>query len=137
MLQAGRSLKQDKEKKVTKFEAIKPDLDLELITLTGEEVKLSPKMLVNSTVAIKITKYWSKLEDEQKELRKKNKEEDKKKETEGLSIMAVVTKELAYIYPKEYTWFLDNFDIPTLNDILLHVAEVIGGIKKKSKREKQ
>ena len=112
---------------MAKFQAAIPDLDLELKTLTGEEIFLKPKKVVSSQVAIEITKFWMKIEKEQKE------KVEKKKEEEGLGVMEIITKELAYIYPKESEWFLKNFDVTTLNNILLHVAEAIGGLKKREK----
>ncbi len=104
------------------FQAVKPDLDLELKMLSGDEITLKPKKVMSGQMAIEITKFWTKTEKEQKE-----------KDKEGLAIMEVIAAELAYIYPKDPKWFLDNFDVNTLNDILMFVAESIGGIKKREK----
>jgi len=108
-----------------KFIAEKPDLVLELVTLTGEEVTLEPKEIVSGTIALEITNKWSKLEKENKE------NEDSKSPLEILVI------ELSYIYPKDAKWFLDNIDFGTLNRILVYVAQTVGGIKKKSKKSEQ
>ena len=107
-----------------KFQAEKPDLTLELTTLSGEELELNPTNPVSGKVALEITDKWSVLE-------KKTKEDDTK------SALEMVAIELAYIYPKDKDWFLENFDFGTLNNILTFVAETIGGIKKKSKKQKQ
>jgi len=109
---------------MAKFQAAKPDLDLELTTLTGEKIVLKPKKVVSGQVAIEITQFWVKVEKEQKE---------KKEDEKGLAIMEIIAKELSHIYPKEANWFLDNFDVNTLNDILMFVAEAIGGLKKGEK----
>ena len=107
-----------------KFQAEKPDLTLELTTLSGEELELNPIKPVSGKVAIEITNKWSVLE-------KKQKEDD------TMSALDMVAIELSYIYPKDKNWFLENFDFGTLNKILTYVAETIGGLKKKSKKSKQ
>lgn len=108
---------------MAKFQAEKPDLDLDLVTLSGEQILVKPKKIVNGQTAIEITNHWIKLEKEQKKKRETNEE--------GLAVMEVIAKELAYIYDKEANWFLNNFDVATLNEILMYVAETLGGIKKK------
>lgn len=108
---------------MAKFIAEKPDLVLELITLEGEEITIEPAEVVSGSVALSITEKWRKLEKEEKE------QEDKSKS--ALEILAI---ELSYIYPKDAKWFLDNIDFGTLNEILIYVAQTIGGIKKKSKK---
>ena len=105
-----------------KFVAEKPDLILELTTLEGEEITLEPDKVVSGTIALEITNKWSKLEKENKE----NKD--------GKSSLEILAIELAYVYPKNAEWFLDNIDFGTLNKILIYVAQTIGGIKKKSKK---
>ena len=106
-----------------KFTAEKPDLVLELITLFGEEITLEPTEIMSGTVALEVTKKWSKLE-----------KEEKGKEDGGKSSLEILAIELSYIYPKDTKWFLDNIDLGTLNEILIYVAKTIGGIKKKSKK---
>jgi len=105
-----------------KFVAEKPDLILELTTLSGEEVILEPAEMVSGTVALEITNKWSKLEKENKE------------DKEGKSPLEILAIELSYIYSKDAKWFLDNIDFGTLNEILIYVAQTVGGIKKKSKK---
>lgn len=107
-----------------KFQAEKPDLTLDLTTLSGEELELNPINPVSGKVALEITNRWTILE-------------AKQKEDDALSSLEVVAIELSYIYPKDKNWFLENFDFGTLNSILVYVAETIGGIKKKSKKQKQ
>jgi len=102
------------------FKAESLDLDLELTTLTGEKVELKPKSVMNSTKAIEVTNSWTELE----------KDED-------LNPLELIATELSFIYPKSKKWFMDNFDPATLNKILIHVAETIGGIKKKEEDSKQ
>ncbi|MHA1302136.1 MAG: hypothetical protein ACTSPI_00340 [Candidatus Heimdallarchaeaceae archaeon] len=106
-----------------KFVAEKPDLVLELTTLSGEEITLEPTEIISGTVALNITEKWKKLEEEAG---------DKSK-----SPLEILATELSYIYPKNARWFLDNFDFGTLNEILVYVAQTVGGIKKKSKNLKQ
>ena len=108
---------------MAKFVAEKPDLTLELTMLNGEEIVLEPSEIVSGKVALEITDKWSKLEKESKE-----KGEDAKSSLEVLAI------ELSYIYSKDAAWFLENIDFGTLNEILVYVAQTIGGIKKKSKK---
>ena len=45
-----------------KFVAQKLDLDLELTLLSGEEVALSPKMVINTDNILKIVREWDGLE---------------------------------------------------------------------------
>lgn len=99
-----------------KFTAEKLDLDLELITLTGEEISLQPKKLVNGKVAGDLIKKWKGIS--------KADVDDPLKE--------VTCAQLAEVYPKKIDWWLENFDPGTLNAILKHVAETIGGVLKKS-----
>ncbi|KKN59445.1 hypothetical protein LCGC14_0541570 [marine sediment metagenome] len=106
-----------------KFQAEKPDLTLELTTLSGEEFTLNPESPVSGKIALEITERWSVLE--------------KKQKKEELSGIEVIAEELSYIYPKEKEWFLENFDFGTLNTILTYVAQTIGGIKKKSSKSKE
>ena len=106
-----------------KFVAEKPDLTLELTTLEGEEITLEPTQVMSGKGALEITEKWSKLEKEEKE-----------KGDEGKSPFEILAIELAYVYPKNAEWFLENIDFGTLNEILIYVAQTIGGIKKKSKK---
>jgi len=107
-----------------KFQAEKPDLTLELTTLSGEELILDPIKQMSGKTALEITNKWTILE-------KKQKEDD------SMSALDMVAIELSYIYSKDKDWFLENFDFGTLNDILTYVAQTIGGLKKKSKKQKQ
>ena len=113
-----------------KFQAEKPDLTLELTTLSGEEIIMDPIKPVSGKVALDITNKWTQLE-------KKQKQDALEKKDNALSSLELVAIELSYIYSKDKDWFLDNFDFGTLNRILTYVAQTIGGIKKKSKNSKQ
>ena len=113
-----------------KFQAEKPDLTLELITLSGEEITMDPTKPVSGRIALEITNKWSQLEAKQKK-------DILEKKDNPLSALEVVAIELSYIYPMDKDWFLENFDFGTLNRILTFVAQTIGGIKKKSKNSKQ
>ena len=98
------------------FKAIVPDLTLELTTLTGEQLILDPPKPVNGKVAKEImSKFVETKEDDAEEM-----------------AVDIIVNQLAYIYPKPAEWFLENFDLSTLGQILKHVAETIGNIKKKS-----
>lgn len=111
---------------MAKFVAEKPDLVLELITLEGEEVTLEPTEIMSGTVALDVTEKWRKLEKEEKD-----------QGDESKSALEILAIELSYIYSKDAKWFLDNIDFGTLNEILIYVAQTIGGIKKKLKKSKQ
>lgn len=101
---------------MARFKAEEPDLVLELTTLAGEEITLSPTKQVSGKMAIEITQHWTELESK-----------------DGFSPINLISEELAYIYPKDSDWFLENFDLKTLNDILVYVAQTVGGLKKKSR----
>jgi len=102
------------------FKARVIDIDLELTTLGGEELTLKPKIVLNTTNVVKIIKDWTNLEVKDNELIKK----------EEKSPFDLIATELAMIYPKSKEWFLDNFDIFVLGEILKFVAGKIGDVKK-------
>ena len=101
-----------------KFEAKKIDLDLELTTLNGETITLTPKKLVTATETVSLLKVWMELENKAKT---------------SIDKVNLAALELAVMYPKDYDWFMDNFDIGTLTEVLNHVASAIGGIRKNVK----
>lgn len=98
------------------FIAKEPDLILNLTVLSGEKIELKPKIQISGKGVLEVTNKWTKLE------------KDKK-----LSPIEIVVIELSYVYPKTSEWFLENFDFENLNAMLIHVAQTIGGFKKKSK----
>ncbi len=98
------------------FKAEVPDLTLELTTLTGEQVILDPPKPVNGKIAKETMLKFVKM----------------KEEDEEEMAVDIIVNQLAYIYPKSAEWFLENFDLNTLGQILRHVATTIGNIKKKS-----
>jgi len=102
------------------FKARVIDIDLELTTLGGEELTLKPKIVLNTTNVVKIIKDWTNLEVKDNEL-------IKRKEKSPFDLIAT---ELSMIYPKDKDWFLDNFDIFVLGEILKFVAAEIGDVKK-------
>ena len=117
---------------MAKFEAEKLDLDLDLKTLSGEKVDLSPKIIINASKTVEIMQQWQDLEAENKPDKKDKKDEREKK----ISPFELVATELEMIYPKPKKWWMDNFDIPTLGKIMTHIAETIGGVKKKEPSSK-
>ena len=106
-----------------KFQAKNPDLILELTTLGGEELTLKPTLILNAENVIKIINRWTILDNKQKEIEKPNP-------------IDLMSEQLGFIYPKDKAWFLENFDINTLNEIMTHVVETLGGLKKNTKNSK-
>lgn len=119
-----------------KFKAKNLDLILELTTLSGEVKTLKPAFILNAENVIKIVNKWDVLEKKQKEIKDMDSLIKEEKKIKELSPLEVVAEELGMIYPKTKIWFLQNFDFGTLNDILTHVAETLGGIKKNTKDSK-
>ena len=103
---------------MAKFEASSPDVILELKTLAGEEINLTPSMIMSGTNIVKLVKQWSALEEPVKEGEEKR------------SPVEVCAAELALLYPKPAKWFLDNLDVGTLQAILVHVATAVAEVKK-------
>jgi hypothetical protein len=106
---------------MAKFVAQKLDLDLELTTLKGEEIIVVPKEFINAQKCVEIMNHWTKLENAAK----------KDKDSNPLETIAI---ELAMIYDKDKNWFLENIEPGTLTEILVYVAETIGGVKKNLKK---
>lgn len=98
-----------------KFEAKKIDLELELTMLDGKTITLTPKKLMTAEETVKILKVWTDAEEKAKT---------------SMQRVTLVGAELAMLYPKDKEWFLANFDISTLNDMLNYAAGAIGGIRK-------
>ena len=125
---------------MAKFKAEKLDLDLELTTLDGDVVSMSPKTKVNTTKTLQIIEQWGAMEEEQEaerreeeKAKKEGKEYKAKKRKNPFEIIAI---ELEMLYSKDAKWFMDNFDVPTLGKIMNHVAETMGGLKKKETNSK-
>jgi hypothetical protein len=104
---------------MAKFEAKEIDLDLELILLNKEEIKLSPKIELSTKNIMKIVDHWQKIEEP----------------AVGSEKVVVLAKELALVYDKEEDWWLENLDVQTLSDVLQYVAETVGGLKKRGPSE--
>ncbi len=125
---------------MAKFAVKKLDLDLELTTLDGDVVSLAPKVKINTTMTLRIIEQWRTMEEEQADEKRKEEAAKKKKEKyEGkkrMSAFEVISIQLEMLYPKSAKWFMDNFDIPTLGEIMTHVAETMGGLKKKETSSK-
>ena len=125
---------------MAKFESEKLDLDLELTTIDGDVEPLAPKIKINTTKTLELIEQWGVMEKEQAIEKKK----EEKAEKEGKEYKSKTRKnpfktiaiELAMIYPKDEKWWMDNFDIVTLGKIMTHVAETMGGVKKKEKSSK-
>ncbi len=95
-----------------KFEAKKIDLSLELVSLTGEIHNLEPVGIMTADRSITVVEAWTQIE---------------KDET---SVVKIIAEQLAIVYPKNAEWFLINFDAKTLSDIVKHVAQSLGGLRK-------
>ena len=103
-----------------KYVAKKLDLDLELITLSGEVANLSPKIKINGTNCIKLANEWKLLE-----------ETNLEKTENKLTGMELVAIELTTIYPKPKEWWTDNFDPITIREIVAYVSGTMVGVQKK------
>lgn len=103
---------------MAKFEAKKLDLDLELVTLSGEQVNLEPKFIISMDTTYKIMKEWTRLD-------KENEGE------EDLEALRLIADQLAFVYPKDTEWFMSNFDIGTISEIVGFVGQTMGGMAKK------
>lgn len=106
------------------FTAETIDIDLELTTLDGEKISLAPKIVLNAKVVTGLFKEWDLLEKNRKE---------KGSQFEIFEVQAI---ELAGIYDKPKEWWLENFDISTLNKILTFVAEALAKVKKNTPSSK-
>ena len=119
---------------MAKFTAEKIEIDLELTTLgeaqrakaEGDEpkvIELSLKLILDAQKVINIVKEWNILE---------------KKKHENIELpFEVMAIELAMLYDRPKEWWLENFDVTTLNKILKHVAGAMAGLKKSPKNSKQ
>ena len=96
-----------------KFTATKIDLTLELTTLSGEEEVLNPKATATAEEILNTMEVWKSIEIEHK----------------GNNIK-ILAEQLAIVYPKKSEWFLQNFDVKTLSDIVVYVASSMGGVRK-------
>ena len=105
-----------------KFEAkkISSSFDLELVTITGENVILKPKDIMTSRKCIDMTNAWKAIESTNGELGIKDRQ----------SSIEIGAKELSLVYSKTADWFIDNFDPETLHDILMYVANLVAGVRK-------
>lgn len=106
-----------------KFTAKKIDLDLELVTLTGESVDIQYKGSLTSKQAGEYLKKFNARE---------------KEELQGLSLSEKAAKihrlnaeNLADIYP-EYSadWFELNLDPETTQEISVYIGQRLAGLKK-------
>ena len=126
---------------MAKFESEKLDLDLELTTIDGDVEPLAPKIKINTTKTLELIEQWGVMEKEQAiEKKKEEKAEKEGKEYKPTgkrkNPFEIIAIELEMIYPKPAQWWMDNFDIVTLGKIMTHVAETMGGVKKKEKSSK-
>ena len=126
---------------MAKIETEKLDLDLELTTIDGNVVPLSPKVKINTTNTLRLIDQWQEMERVQEiEKRKEEKaiKEGKEYKPTGKrkNPFEIIAIELEMIYPKDLNWWMDNFDIVTLGKVMTYVAETMGGVKKKEKSSK-
>lgn len=138
------------------YTAKKTQFEIKVTTLTGETRVLKTVEPINASKATRIGKDWIKYEETQqdkidsvgiakKELSKytnapKLNDKDKERMAELKNIIEKnqaddapfqIAKELSFVYtdvPPQ--WFLDNFDISTLQEILRDIAEELAGLKK-------
>jgi hypothetical protein len=103
------------------FKAEVPDLELQLTTLSGEEITLLPKITLNGKSVIDLSKTWKSLQD---------KIGDGKDKITGLEANA---KQLEAIYEKDSDWWLDNFNAGVIGKILEYIGGEIGTVKKNGK----
>ena len=150
-----------------KFKAEAADLDLELTLLSktvdgecvpGEVILLSPKLLMNVKNVERIVRDWSLLEKKRKPKKKKPKAEkdagknsakavidyldaeaeDKADDEDEVDFpFETIAIELSMVYDRPKEWWLENFDISTLNDIMKFVGQGIANVKKKPGKSKQ
>lgn len=102
---------------MAKFVTEAPDLTLELTILDGTEIILAPKEIISSKVAKAMMNKWTDLE--------------KKHDKEKISPIELLSKELSFVYDRPSDWFEENLDVYTLQKVLVHVAQILGGAKKK------
>jgi len=125
---------------MAKIETEKLDLDLELTTIDGNVVPLSPKVKINTTKTLELIDQWQEMEKvqavEKKKEEKAEKEGKEYKSKNRKNPFEIIAIELEMIYPESAEWFMDNFDIVTLGKIMTYVAETMGGIKKKETNSK-
>jgi hypothetical protein len=100
-----------------KFEAQYPDLKIEVVTFAKEELVLEPKIQLTPKLILEIIRKWRGLESNQ---------------TDDFTPFEITAVELTDIYDRTSDWFLENFDLGTIQEIMRHVAETMGNFKKKS-----
>ena len=103
---------------MAKFTVRGLDLDLELTLMDGTIVTLSPVIKTDTQSIIDTIRKWTDLEGNS--ALKENPFEK-------------VATELSMVYDKDREWFLSNLDPYSLNEIMVHVARVMGGAKKNEK----
>jgi len=109
---------------VKSFKAEAIDVDLELTTLGGEEITLKPKPVLNAKNITAMFKQWDKLEANRKETGSQ------------FDVFETQAIELAGVYDKPKEWWLENFTIRTLDEILSHVAQTLAKVKKNTPNSK-
>jgi len=121
----------------TQFKSKKIDLTLELTTLAGEECVIKGPTNISAKYAGAMMKKWAAYEnkdDNKKDSsanKNKNNTDDDTPVDEVIKIAETIATELSFVYTDtEPEWFLSNFDMGTLNDILKWVAEELTGLKK-------
>ena len=104
---------------MAKFTTKKLDLELQLTTVDGQEVTISPKegLKFNATNISQIVNSWAKLE----EVKEKG------------QTMELLAKQLSYVYDEDSEWWMDNFRPDTIQEVLIYVAQTLSGFKKNDK----
>ena len=106
-----------------KFTAKKIDLDLDLTTLSGDEIPIAGPTFSGreaGELAQRINNgglEFDKLEIE---------------ERTPLAAADLFSEQLCWVYPDiKPEWWVDNFDIGTIKDIRLHIVATLLGVEKK------
>ena len=106
-----------------KFVAKKLDLELELTALDGTERNLSPdESIIWNAKYIGI--IMQKMRAMELEFTKKDAEEV------ALTAAALLASELELVYVGEQQYFMENFEVGTLRELVTHVAQTLGGYLK-------
>ena len=105
------------------FKAQKLDLDFEIEILSGEIVNVKAKESMSASKCAEIIDAMAGIEERYNAIEKEDKT--------SKDAINMVGEELALIYDQEAQWFIDNIDIPTLNEILHGAATIIGNVSKK------
>jgi len=103
------------------FTAKKAELDLDLVTLSGENVRVEHKRAASAAYAEEVVAEFERIEKEFT---------DKVDTDEKFSRVTMVAREIQVMYGQELKWWIDNFDVQTLNEILKYCSSELAGLGK-------